>query len=153
MGAPEGIRARLRQAEIPHLALGDQLPYCPGDFVDGDVRVNAVLVEQVNPVGLQPLEGRVGHLPDVFRTASEPAALPGAGIDIEPELGRYHDLIAYRGEGLADEFLVGERPVGFSGVEEGDTLVGRGADQGDTGLLVCWLAVVDAQAHAAQSQS
>ena len=56
-------------------------------------------------------------------------------------------------EGLADEFLVGERPVGFSGVEEGDTLVGRDADQGDTGLLVCWLAVIDAQAHATHVES
>ena len=153
MGAADGLRARLRQAEVTDLALGYQLAHCPGDVLDGDVGVDAVLVEQVDPVGLQPLERRVGHVPDVFRPAVEAAALAGAGVDVETELGRYHDLIAYRGEGLADEFLVGERPVGFGGVEEGDTLVGRGADQGDTGLLVCWLAIVDAQAHAAQPQS
>jgi len=95
---------------VPHLALGDQLAHGPGDVLDGDVGVDAVLVEQVYPVGLQALERRVGHVPDVFRPAAESAALPGAGVEVEPELGRYHDLVADRGEGLADEFFVSERP-------------------------------------------
>jgi hypothetical protein len=104
---------------VPDLALGDQLAHCPGDVLDRDVGVDAVLVEQVDPVGLQALERRVGHVPDVFRPAVQAAALPGAGVNVEPELGCYHDLIAYRGEGLAGEFL---------GVEERDPLVGRGSD-------------------------
>jgi hypothetical protein len=114
------------------------LLHCPGDVLDRYVWVDAVLVEQVDPVGLQALERRVGYVPDVLRAAVEPVALAGDRVDVEGELGRYDDLVTDRGEGLADEFLVGERPVGFSGVEERDAPIDSGADQGDTGFPIGW---------------
>jgi hypothetical protein len=115
---------------MPDLTVGDQLLHCPGDVLDRNVRVDAVLVEQVNPVGPQSRERRIGYLPNVLWAAVESATLAGDRVDVECELGRYDDVIADRGEGLADEFLVSERPVGFGGVEEGDALVRRHADEG-----------------------
>ena len=106
---------------------------------------------QVDAVGVQAFEGCFGHLPDVDGLAVQPVALPG-GVDVEAELGGYDDLVADGGERLAKEFFVGKRPVGLGGVEERDTLVGCRPDQGDAVLLAGRLAVVDAQAHAAQPQ-
>ena len=70
------------------LAVGDQLLHCPRDVLDGHVRVDAVLVEQVDPVGLQSFKRRVGYLPDVPGAAVEPVALAGDRGDVECELGR-----------------------------------------------------------------
>ena len=86
VGAPEGLRARLRQAEMPDLAVGDQLLYCPGDVLDGHVRVDAVLVKQVDPIGLQALERSVDYLPDVLGAAVESVALAGDRVDVECDL-------------------------------------------------------------------
>ena len=54
MGAADGLDARLGEAEVLDLALLDQLLDGAGDLLDRDVRVDAVLVEQVDPVGPQP---------------------------------------------------------------------------------------------------
>ena len=120
VGAADGLRAGLGEPEVPGLALGDEFLHDSGDVFDGDVGVDAVLVEQVDAVGVQALEGCFGHLPDVDGLAVEPVALAGDRVDVECELGRYDDVVADRGEGLADEFLVGEWPVGFGGIEERD---------------------------------
>jgi hypothetical protein len=137
---------------VPDLALSDQLLHSPSDVLDRNIGIDAVLIEQVNAVGLQAPEGCLGHLPDVLRAAVQPAALSGIRADVEVELGGYDDLVADWGEGLTEELLVDERPVGFGGVEERDPSVGCSADQRDAVVLVRWLAVVHAQAHAAKSQ-
>jgi hypothetical protein len=56
----------------------------------------------------------------MFRpTVGAAAARARSGIDVETELGRYHHLIADRLERFADQFLVGERPIGFGCIEQG----------------------------------
>jgi hypothetical protein len=44
-----------------------------------------------------------------------------ARFEFEPELRRDHHLIAERCKSFAGEFFVGERAVGFGGVEECNT--------------------------------
>ena len=53
--------------------------------------------------------------------AGKPHFWPKLRIEVEPELGGDHHLIADRSEGFANEFLVRERTVNLSGVEECDT--------------------------------
>ena len=48
-----------------------------------------------------------------------------AGLEIEPELGRDHDLVADGLERFADELFVRERPVDLRGVEERDAVARR----------------------------
>src|SRR4051794_2975271 len=54
MRAADVLHARLRHPEVPHLAGLDQLLDGAGDVFDRDVRIDAVLVEQVDPVGAEP---------------------------------------------------------------------------------------------------
>ena len=64
----------------------------------------------------------LGHLLDVLRAAVGAAATrAGRQIDVEPELGGDHHLVADRRQRLADELLVGERPVDLGRIEEGHT--------------------------------
>jgi len=115
----------------------------------GTVRVDAVLVEEVNGLDSEPLERALDALLDRLRPAVEAGAL--AGREIEAELRRDHDPVADGGESLADELFVGERAVDLGGVEEGDAAFDRRPDQRDHRLFVAGRAVAGAHRHAAES--
>ena len=100
----------------------DQLLHRPRDVLDGHVRVDAVLIEQVDGIDLEPLERGFRDLLDVLGPAVQARLLP-VRVDVEPELGGDHHLLADRREGLAHQLLVRERTVDFGGVEEGDAEV------------------------------
>ena len=120
----------LGQAEVAHLAGVDELLDGAGDVLDGDVRVDAVLVEQVDGVGAQPPQRAVDGGADVLGPAGD-AGLVAVLVEGEAELGGDDDLVADRLERLADELLVVERAVDLGGVEEGDAAVDRGAQERD----------------------
>ena len=98
----------------------------------GTSGIDAVLIEEIDPIGLEPLQRGVGDLADVRRPAVESRLL--AVFELEPELRRDDDLIANRRERFADELFVGERPVRFGGVEERDATINGGADDRDAVL-------------------
>ena len=102
MGAADGLRARFGEAEVLDLALLDQLLHRPGHVFDRHVGVDAVLIEQIDDVGLQPLERGLGDLLDMLRPAVE-AARSGRGcrIDVEAELRGDHHLLAERRQRFA----------------------------------------------------
>jgi hypothetical protein len=147
MGAPDRLHACFGKAEVLDLAFLDQLLHRGGNVFDRHVRINAVLIEEIDAVGLQALERGLGDLPDVLRPAVK-ARLCVSGF--EAELGGDHDLITEWGEGFADELLVGERTVSFRGIEEGDATLDGRLNKSDPLLLVGSRTVAKAQSHAAQ---
>src|SRR6266542_747942 len=56
MRPADRLDASLRESEVPDLPLRDQLLHRAGDVLDRHVRVDAVLVEQVDRVGAEPLQ-------------------------------------------------------------------------------------------------
>ena len=104
----------------------------PGDVFDRHVGIDPVLVEEIDAVGLEPLQRGFGHLADVLRPAVEAGLL--AVLELEAELRRDDDLIANRPERFADELFVRERAVGFGRVEERDARVDGRADERDAVL-------------------
>jgi hypothetical protein len=122
------------EAEVLDLAFVDQLLDRAGDVFDRDVRVDAVLVEQVDVVRPEPLQRAVDARADGLGAAVE-AVFAAAAEEVEAELGRDHDLVAHRFERLADEFFVRERPVHLRRVEERDPALDGVADQPDPVLL------------------
>ncbi len=132
VGAPERLDASLREAEVPDLALGDQLLHRPGDILDRHVRVDAVLVVQVDGVDAQAPERALRHLPDVLRATVQ--LLPAGGrVEVEAELRGNHRLPAERRERLPDDLLV-VRAVDLRRVEERHATVEGRANERD-GLL------------------
>ena len=128
VGAANRLHARLRQPEVFDLAFADQVLDRARDVLDRHVGIDAVLIEEIDPIGLEPLQRRVGDLADVRRPAVQPRLL--AAFELEAELRRDHDLIANRRERFADELFVRERPVDFGRIEERDAAIdGRTNDR------------------------
>ena len=70
--AADRLHACLGQPEVPHLARVDQLLDRAGDVLDRDVRVDAVLVEQVDRVDPEPLQRGLDAALDRLGAAVEP---------------------------------------------------------------------------------
>ena len=69
MGAADGLHARFGEAEVLDLAFLNQFLHRARHVFDGHVRVDAVLIEQVDDVDLEPLERAFDGLLDVLRPA------------------------------------------------------------------------------------
>ena len=80
MRATNRLHARFRQTEVPHLAFANQFLHRAGDVLDRHVRVDAVLIEQIDPIGLQPLQRGLDDLADVRGPAVQPACLPPSNL-------------------------------------------------------------------------
>ena len=122
VGPTDRLHARLGEAEVLDLAFLNQLLHRPRHVLDGHVRVDAMLIEQVDGLDLEPLERALDDLLDVLRPAVQ-ARLPRplvVSAEVEPELGGDDHLPAEGGEGLAHQLLVRERAVDLGGVEERD---------------------------------
>src|SRR5207237_10896733 len=115
----DGRDARLRKAEMQTFALLDQLLDRTGDVLDRDVRIDAMLVQQIDAVGTEALERGIDDRLDVLRSAVQSTS---ASFDVEAELRRDPDAVANRRERFSNELFDGVRSVGFSGVEERDAL-------------------------------
>ena len=76
MGAADGLRACFRKAEVLHLACLDQFLHRARHIFDGHVRIDAVLVEQIDGLDPQPLERGLGDLLDVLGRLFMPPLLP-----------------------------------------------------------------------------
>jgi hypothetical protein len=83
------LHACFGQAEVFDLTFLDELFDGAGDIFNGHIRIDAVLIEQIDHAGLQPLERRVGNSPDALRPAVQ--ALMRVSV-LEAELACDHDL-------------------------------------------------------------
>ena len=150
MGATNRLHAGLGQTEMPDLAFANQIADRARDVFDRHVRIDAMLIEQIDSVGLEPLQRCLGHVADVGGPAVEARLL--AVLELEAELRGDDDLIANRSERLSDEFFVRERPVRFCGVEERHARVDRGAHDADAVLTTRRLPVAEADPHAPEAE-
>jgi hypothetical protein len=143
-----------REAEVPDLARIDEFLDRSGHVLDGNVPVHAVLVEQVDVVGLEPLERTFdGRLDVRGLTVHARQSFHGVRVhvrvEIEAELSSDDHPITDGGEGVANEFLVPERTVSLGGVKEGDAPFYGGVQERGHFLDVLGRAVKGSHAHAA----
>ena len=147
---PDGGRCGLGQAEIAHLALGHELAHRPDRLLNRGVGVDAVLVVEVDVVDAEPLQRAVAGLADVLGAAVDGALGRVVGVAHDAELGGDDRLVAAPGQRLADEHLVGVRPVHVGRVEEVDPELERPVDGGGR-LVVVGRTVEVGHPHAAQA--
>jgi hypothetical protein len=89
---------------VQHLALRPQLLDGTGDILDGNLRVDAVLVKEVDAIRAQAPQHALDDQFDVLGAAVEArAALPGLEVDVPAELRRDDDLIAKWGDALSED--------------------------------------------------
>ena len=78
VGAADGAHAGLGQAEVADLARLDEFLDGAGDVLDRHLRVDAVLVQQVDPVGAEPPQRAVHGVADVVGWLDSPVWRPSA---------------------------------------------------------------------------
>src|SRR5215813_12009130 len=104
MGTPNRLHTCFRQPEVLYLSLLNEILHRARHVFDRHVGINAMLIEQVDPVSFKPLERSIGDFLDVFRTAIDACPLRSAfRIEFETELGRDRNLISYRSKTFANQ--------------------------------------------------
>jgi len=138
---------------VLHLACLDQTLNGTSGFFDGRIGIDAMLVEQVNGVSLQTLQRAFDDLLDVVGATvrCRPLAIV-AGIGLESELGRDHDIFAEGSESFAHDLFIDERAIHFGSIEEGDTALHSGANELDRFALLRGGAKTEAQAHTSEAE-
>src|SRR5689334_9333578 len=94
---------------------GDQLIHGAGDLLDRHIRVDAMLVEDIDTVSFQTRKRLVDNGADSLRAAVETnlwTSIP------ETEFCGDHHLITDRRQSLSDKFLVRVRPIGLGRIEK-----------------------------------
>ena len=133
---------------MAHLSRSDQLGHRPDGVLDRHLRVDPVLVVEVDAVGAEPAQAGLAALLDVLRPAVD--AHSASRVAADRELGRQHHLVPAAGDGPPHELLVVAGPVGVGGVEERDPEL-QGAEDRGQGLLLVGGAVSLRHAHAAKA--
>ena len=91
--AADGLSACLRKPVVFDLTLRDQVFHRAGDFLDRHLGVNTMLVEQIDVIGLEPLQHTFRCDLHVVRTAVQAGtALACLRVDVPAELRRDDDL-------------------------------------------------------------
>ena len=144
-------RPGLGQSEVADLALAHQVGHSPDGVLDRSVRVDPMLVVQVDVVSAEALQGALDGGADVRRGAVDHAG-SASGVRHQAELRRHHDLIAATLDRPPDQFLVEEGAVDLGGVEVGDAQIQRPVDGADRLDLAAFTGVVVAgHRHGAQA--
>jgi hypothetical protein len=87
MSPPDGLHACFRKSEVFDLALPDEILHGSRHILDRHVRVDAMLIKQIDGVGPEPLERGLGDLLDVLRPAiSRPRCWLVTGSISKPNL-------------------------------------------------------------------
>src|SRR5262245_4535838 len=77
MSAADRFHARFGQAEVLHLAFANQVLHRVRDLLHRHLRVDTVLIEEIDPVGLKPPERLVGDRANPGGAATERAQSAG----------------------------------------------------------------------------
>jgi hypothetical protein len=109
-----------------------------------------MLIEKIDGINLESLQRGFSHFFDMLRPAVL-ARLPSLRAEFETEFGSYDHMPTKRGKRFAHKLLVGEWPIGFSGIEECDTAFDSLPNQKDHFLFVGDRTVRKAHSHTSQA--
>src|SRR5512145_1920396 len=124
MCATDRSCASFRKTKVLHFAFLNEVLDRACHVFDRYIRVNTVLVEQIDGLRPESLQGCLGNLSDMLWTT-----IHAVGIQFEPELGGDHHLIADGSQGLAYELFVHKWPIDLSRIKEGYATFYGCADQ------------------------
>jgi hypothetical protein len=149
MGAADRRRSGFRQAEMAHLALPDQFGHrCDGVF-DRRLRIDTVLVIEIDSVDPKPHQARLAGVADIIRSTRHAEPLTVRAADIAELRGDHHGRSPPL-DGAAHQLLVASNAIHVGGVEEGDAEIDRTMDGGDRFGLIAD-AVELRHSHAAEA--
>src|SRR6266851_6750746 len=105
MRAPNRRRRRLGQTEVAGFARFDEVCHRADGLLDRDLRIDAMLIVEIDDVDLQPLQTRVALLEDILSIAAHAEKLVVRTAHIA-ELRCDHHVLAPAGYRFSDQLLV-----------------------------------------------
>ncbi len=147
---PDGVDARLRKSQEADLALLHQLFHRPDRVLDRHVRIDTVLVVEVDGLDPQPLKALFAGLDHIFGPAIDPE--PAVRRALVAELGGDHRPCPIAaGERPFQQLLVGAEAIHVRRVQEVRPPVQRLVHRGD-GLVLVDRTVERGHGHATESE-
>ena len=134
-GAANGVRRGFGQAKVTHLAGLYQLRHGAHRFLDGDFRIDAVLVVQIDVIDAETLETGIAGLTHVLGCSID-AEGRAVGTARNAEFGGEHDFVAARFQYLPEQALVGTDAVHVGSVEKVDADIERGVEHAEIGGFI-----------------
>ena len=117
----------LAAADVAHLALVHEIVERAQRLLDRRERIDQVILVEIDPVGLEPLQAGLDRGHDIAARAALELAL---GVHRPAELGDQHDVLAAGPEHLAQDGLGAAAPaVDVAAIEEGDAEIERLVDR------------------------
>jgi hypothetical protein len=141
---------RFREPEKPHLPRRHEFAHRSDRLFDRHLRIDAVLVVQVDRLDPQPLQARLTGLTHVCGRAVDAEEFAVRSTDVS-ELRREHDGFAAIRDRFADQLFVRPGPVHIGRIEKRDPEIDRTVDRSDRFRLVA-VAVEFRHAHAAEAE-
>src|SRR4029077_8731835 len=117
VGATDGCRARLGEAEVLHLSLLNEGFDSSRHVLNRHFGINAMLIEKIDGFDLQAREGCVGDLPDVVRPAVE-TITRAVQVNAETKLGGNDYFGEARRQRFTHQFFVRERTIRLGSIEK-----------------------------------
>src|SRR5947209_2827140 len=151
VSAPDDLRRGFRQSEMLHLACFDELLHRSGHVLDRDVRIDSVLIKQIDGVYLEALQRFLGDLFDARRMAIETCPSgTSIGVELETKLCSDHHPSPKGKECFPHQLFVGKWSIDLGCVEEGDATVHRCMKKSNHLCLVSNRLIRKGHAHAAE---
>src|SRR5579862_145881 len=150
VGAPDRRGSGLGKTQVAYLPPLDQSRHRANGVLDGRVRIDPVLVVEIDHIDAEPAEARVAGLHDVLRAAVD-AGKGAAGAPQISELGGEHHAVPPPAERPADQLLVASDAVRVRSVEERDAQIQRAMNRRDR-LLVVASRIYVGHPHAAEAE-
>src|ERR1700732_460954 len=115
--APQRFWSRFGQPESSHLARPNQFSHRANGCLDGNVRINSVLIVEIHGFDAQAAKTGVAHTTDILgRTVY---GSDSVGIEAKSKLSRDDDAVAWNlAQETSQQLLVLVRTVDFGRIQE-----------------------------------
>src|SRR5436190_8133171 len=145
------LRSRFREPDMADFAFLHELRHCAYGLFNWRIRIDAMLVVQVDTVYTEAPQTSLARFANVFRLAVYTPHLWVGWIANNAEFCGDHNLIALAFDGFPDQFLVGVWPVRVRCIEKSNTEFERTVNGGN-GFIIIASTVEFRHAHAAETE-
>ena len=115
--ASDRVGCGFGQAKVADLARLNELGHGTNGVLDRRVRINAVLIIEVDHIDLQPAQGCLASRAHIVRLSIDADKRAIGRPDIA-ELGRKHDLVAAIFDGFPNQLLIPTQSIDVGSIEE-----------------------------------
>src|SRR5881227_4162478 len=109
MRASDTIGSGFGQTKITHLAGANQLRHRAYGFFDRRLRIDPMLIIEIDAINAEPAQARFACLPHVLRFAVHAAKTWRIRIAQESELRRDDNAMAFAANSASEQLLIGVR--------------------------------------------